>query len=266
MTFGKIRGELEGSPCTRKSTGIFIFALFASCSLLGASADDARSEPQQQMNVLELFTSQGCSSCPPADALLNDLAKRDDIVALSFPVSYWDYLGWKDTLAKKQYNDRQYTYAQIRGDRDIYTPQLVVNGMTHVIGSHPDAIQAAIKDTEALLKDSQVPLSITVSIGKVEITAGDAPAGGKSKSGKLWVVCYAKSVEVSIGRGENNGRQISYTNVARELIPAGDWNGHNAQYTVNIPKNESFDAVAVLLQDRRSQIMLAAATSPLPSD
>jgi len=242
---------------------------FAACLLIagnvvfGLVSSSAVAEPRKPMNVLELFTSQGCSSCPPADALLQDLAKRDDVVALSFPVSYWDYLGWKDTLAKEEYNNRQYEYAHKRGDREIYTPQLIVNGITHVVGSHAGAIDAAMKLTDEKLENARVPVDVEIKNGKATVTAGKAPEGSLLRDGYLSIVCYSKSVEIAIGRGENTGRDVSYTNVAREIIPVGKWNGENTQYTVDLPEGDSFDGVAVLLQESESAAMLGATATAL---
>lgn len=265
MTMKKNIGELKSSPLTNKIAGVVISALFAGASLFSFSSDDAKAEAQKQIHVLELFTSQGCSSCPPADALLDKLADRDDVVALSFPVSYWDYLGWKDTLAKEEFNARQYAYADSRGDRDIYTPQMIVNGVTHVVGSRPGDVQTAIDRTASALADVRVDMSAKIKFGKVVVNVGDAPEGSKLRSGKVWVVCYSRSVEVPIGSGENHGRRISYTNVARELIPAGRWDGTISQYTVDIPVDMPYDGVAVLLQAADSNAMLgavAASASP----
>ena len=98
--------------------------------------------------VVELFTSQGCSSCPPADKIIGDLAKDPNVIALSMPIDYWDYLGWKDTLADSRFSARQKAYSHMRGDRDVYTPQAVINGSAHVIGSDRASIESAIRDTE----------------------------------------------------------------------------------------------------------------------
>lgn len=254
----------QRSPRLRKLTALAASAMTACGMLSGLGASDAAAEPQKQMHVLELFTSQGCSSCPPADAVLKGLAKRNDVLALSFPVSYWDYLGWKDTLAKDEYNKRQKAYAKQRGDREIYTPQLIVNGMTHVVGSRPEAIDAAMKSTTEKLKNTHVPVSVTVADGKATVTAGAAPEGSTRRDGQLSVICFSKSVTVTIGRGENSGREITYTNVAREIIPAGRWRGENTQYTVDLPPSRFYDGVAALLQENESAAMLGASAVAIP--
>src|SRR5215471_13428816 len=111
--------------------------------------------------VVELFTSQGCSSCPPADKVLGDLSKDPAVIALSMPIDYWDYLGWKDTLADSRFSARQRAYSHMRGDRDVYTPQAVVNGAAHVIGSDRARIDGAIKDTAKTDKVMSVPVTMS---------------------------------------------------------------------------------------------------------
>ena len=231
-----------------------------------AASDPVSAQQQKRVDVLELFTSQGCSSCPPADALLRKLAERDDIIAISLPVSYWDHLGWKDTLAREAFNNRQYQYAKARGDRDVYTPQMVVNGLTHVVGSRHEAIESALAKTSRLLEPVTVPIKIRLQNDAVEIETGAAPAGSAYRMGQIFVVCYNSSVDVAIRRGENTGRSISYTNVVREWLPAGKWKGEPAHFKFRIPRGESFDAIAVLLQADDSRAMIGAAAIPYPSE
>ncbi len=265
MTARSEAGERSRSPRSPKPAAI-VYSILALSALTWANVQDVKAGPEQQVHVLELFTSQGCSSCPPADALLRKLAKRENVIAISFPVSYWDHLGWKDTLAKAEFNERQYAYAKMRGDREIYTPQLIVDGLTHVVGSSRDAVESAMNYAGERLENVRVPLSLEVEPGNAKISAGSATAGEGARSGKLWLVCFERSVEVAIGDGENSGRRISYTNVARELIPAGEWNGEIAQYTVIIPRGGSFDGVAVLLQDRESAAVIGAAVASVPAE
>lgn len=244
--------------------GILI-GISASLAVTAGLSQTALADPQTRMDVLELFTSQGCASCPPADALLKEFSKREGLLALSFPVSYWDDLGWKDTLAKDEYNERQYSYAASRGTRQVYTPHLVVNGLMDVIGSHEDEAEAAIRKTSRMLETANVPLSIDYKRGMLHLSVGTAPDGSAYRSGKLWVACYSRSVDVSIKRGENTGRKISYTNVVRELLPAGRWDGHKTSLTIEIPSENEFDNVAVLLQADKTHAVLAAAALPLHS-
>jgi hypothetical protein len=233
-------------------------------SLLAAAGQSFADTPRR-LDVLELFTSQGCSSCPPADALLGTLSKEKGVLALTMPVNYWDYLGWRDTLAKEAYTQRQQAYAAARGDRQIYTPQLIVNGMDDVVGSQASAIEAARKSTSQSLAASSVPVSISQSGGKVHVEAGSAPDGSVHRSGKIWLVYFSSSVSVDIGRGENSGRQVIYTNVVRALASAGAWSGAQTRLDVEIPSETSFDGIAVLLHADDSQAVLGAATMSLPS-
>ena len=127
--------------------------------------------------VLELFTSQGCSSCPPADKILGELAHDPSVIALSMPIDYWDYLGWKDTLADARFSARQRAYSRVRGDREVYTPQLVVNGAVHVIGSDREGIQIAIDKTDRTGGVMSVPVTMTQSDSKltVSVAAPESP-------------------------------------------------------------------------------------------
>jgi hypothetical protein len=198
--------------------------------------------------VLELFTSQGCASCPPADEVLEDFAKRPDIVALSLPVDYWDYLGWKDTLANREFTLRQKSYANARGDRQIYTPQLIVNGRTHVVGSDRAAIDAALK--------AELPLSVPIEMGMtadaIKVTIGPTtdPSAPKERKGTIWLALYKRHVNVPIRKGENQDRTLSYYNVVTKLRPIAMWRGDPT--TVDLPMSEyhqaDADGCAVLLQ------------------
>src|SRR3954466_1888443 len=145
----------------------------AVCAVV-AIARPAHADPRA---VVELFTSQGCSSCPAADKIVGELAKDPNVIALSMPIDYWDYLGWKDTLADSRFSARQKAYSKVRGDRDVYTPQAVVNGATQVIGSDPLQIQAAIAATRGNAVMS-IPVSLSISGKHVHVAvaaATDAP-------------------------------------------------------------------------------------------
>jgi hypothetical protein len=197
--------------------------------------------------VLELFTSQGCSSCPAADKLLGELAKDPTLVPLTLAVDYWDYLGWKDTLALKGHSTRQRAYAGVRGDRDVYTPQMVINGVAHVNGSDRPGIERAI----VKIRKESAPLSLPV---KASIT-GDKltvslPAREGVGSGEIWLCPVTRAVPVKIGRGENRGQTITYTNVVRRWTKLGDWNGK--EQTLSVPLKDlqtgDIDSVAVMVQ------------------
>ena len=140
-----------------------------------------RPRPASAKAVLELFTSQGCNSCPPADAILGEYAKNGDILALSFPVDYWDYLGWKDTLASHENTVRQKAYAEARGDRQVYTPQVIVNGATHVVGSNRQQIEAALNTSKPL----PVPITMTAGTDSTTVTVGAQPTPGTAQGHDL---------------------------------------------------------------------------------
>lgn len=200
--------------------------------------------------MVELFTSQGCSSCPAADEILGDLSKDPSIVALSMPIDYWDYLGWKDTLADSRFSARQKAYSRMRGDRDVYTPQAIVNGAAHVIGSDRARIEGAIKDTGKAGKVMSLPVKMTLS-GKqltVSVAAGNESTPAR---GEVWLCAISKAVPISIGRGENRGREVVYHNVVRNLLKVGDYNGSAGSWTVPLDSvmREGIDAAAVLVQD-----------------
>ncbi|MGN6114439.1 MAG: DUF1223 domain-containing protein [Nitrobacter sp.] len=218
--------------------------------------------------VVELFTSQGCSSCPAADKILGELSKDPSIVALSLPIDYWDYLGWKDTLADTRFTARQKAYSQMRGDRDVYTPQVIVNGSAHVIGSDRAAIEGAMHDTRKNDDVMSVPVSMSVSGKQLNVSVASASANHPSDHGEVWICAISKAVPISIGRGENRGREVTYYNVVRNWLKVGDWTGKAGTWTVpmeNIAR-EGVDAAVVYVQDGNRDkpgLMLGAAYTSL---
>jgi len=221
--------------------------------------------------VIELFTSQGCSSCPPADKLAGELAQDPSLLIMSLPVDYWDYLGWKDTLALRGHTERERAYANARGDREIYTPQVVVNGLVHVLGSDRAGIEKAIAQTRGSAAPLTLPVKITVADGKVTVNV-PATAGDHQK-GEVWLCPITSKAPVAIGRGENNGRTLTYTNVVRRWVKLGDWSGKAATFSVpvaDLPAAEyslsDVDQLAVIVQDgdaAKPGLMLGAATASL---
>jgi hypothetical protein len=201
--------------------------------------------------VVELFTSQGCSSCPPADKMIGELAKDPSVIALSMPIDYWDYLGWKDTLADARFSARQQAYSRVRGDRGVYTPQVVVNGSAHVIGSDRAGIEG---------RDRRYPKDRRRDVGAGFDGAGgqaDHGVGGGVRQGpaamhgEVWICSISKEVPIAIGRGENRGREVTYHNVVRNILKVGDWNGSAGSWTVPLENisREGVDAAAVYVQD-----------------
>jgi len=210
-------------------------------------------DPQRPV-VVELFTSQGCSACTKANALIADLAGRKDVLALTFPVDYWDYLGWKDTFAKPEFSARQRVYMKAAGQREVFTPQVVVDGAPQgdrsAVDKAPGLIQAALK---AAPPEPQIQLSH----GKVAVGTGPAPTGGAD----VWLVRYlAQPQETEVKDGENRGVEVVYRNVAVGLQRLGTWNGRPRVYALpKVPSGKDGDQkLAVLLQARASARILGA--------
>ncbi len=202
--------------------------------------------------VVELFTSQGCSSCPPADKLLGDIAKDPSVIALTMPVDYWDYLGWKDTLADSRFTARQKAYSRMRGDRDVYTPQVVVNGALHVIGSDRGQIETAIGTTKNdTTRTMSVPVSMTQTGKQITVNVAAAKSPSAGAHGEVWICSVSKAVPITIGRGENRGHEITYHNVVRNWLKVGDWNGSAGNWTVPLENvaRDGVDAAVVYVQD-----------------
>lgn len=171
--------------------------------------------------VVELYTSQGCSSCPPADQLLHKLAKRDDVIALALHVDYWDYIGWKDEFADPRNADRQRSYATTAGRRSIYTPEMIVNGVTEIVGAKPMEVADAIAEQKA--QGSPVSVSMVRRGGRVQIQAEYLNANAQTMV--VQMLRYLPNREARITRGENAGRTISYANVTQDWKILGEWDG-----------------------------------------
>jgi hypothetical protein len=212
----------------------------AACVAMGTLP--AAAEPRA---VVELFTSQGCSSCPPADRLLGELARDPTLVAMSLPIDYWDYIGWKDTLAKPRHAARQRFYARTRGDGEVFTPQVVVNGLTYAVGSDKAAIEQAILKSRRNALTLSLPVKLAVDDGKVNVEVLAASGEG---SAEVWLCALGTAVPVAIGRGENSGHTVTYHNVVRRWIKLGDWTGAARSFSVPTSDVEAADAVAVIVQ------------------
>jgi len=202
--------------------------------------------------VVELFTSQGCSSCPPADRILGELAKDPSVIAMSMPIDYWDYLGWKDTLADARFSARQKAYSRMRGDREVYTPQAVINGSVHVIGSDRAGIEEAIDSTQKADGVMSVPVTMTKTGKQITVSvAASNKSPAAMQHGEVWLCSISKAVPISIARGENRGRELTYYNVVRSLMKVGDWNGSPGSWTLPLDsvEREGVDAAVAYVQD-----------------
>ncbi len=218
-------------------------------ALLSVLADDAHSHQSADAEpraVIELFTSQGCSSCPPADRLLGELKKDRSLIAVTLPVHYWDYVGWKDTLADPRHTARQKAYAKLRSDGNIYTPQVVVNGIVQALGSDRAAIGKAVKNARSRGGVLPVPVKLTIANGRISVDA-DVENG---LSGEVWLWGLASKVPVVIKRGENRGRTITYSNVVRRWVKLGRLPGGARRWTVPVAdvKADRVDTVAAIIQ------------------
>jgi len=237
----------------------FFGAVVATAALvalaLPAGADTVRARPKA---VVELFTSQGCAQCPPADALLTGLAEEGDVVALAYHVDYWDYAGWEDTFGKEDFSDRQRAYAKSWGSSRIYTPQMVVNGAKGVVGSRRHEVHRA-------LDGSALPLAVDITrdgdMLKVSI-----PPDTALEDAVVWMVTYLDRADVTIDKGENAGKSMVYTQVVTARQPLGLWEEDaGAMLKLPLPEilNQGSTGIAVLVQQERDGMpgpILGAAT------
>ena len=251
---------------------VFLAVLVALAALAGAATSAFAGDGRPIL--VELYTSQGCASCPPADALLAKLAKRQGLIAISLPITYWDMLGWKDTLASEANTSRQKAYAAAMGHGGVYTPQIIVDGIKDVVGSRENDVGAAIDDAQDALdevSDGDLPAGVTalaprrttalmpllVDIGftpmpqKLHIAIAAAPDVSKNKpNATIWMLRLRSAVTVRIGAGENGGRTMTYRNVVSDIEDLGRWNGRAVSF--DLPQAASkippHDGVVVVLQ------------------
>lgn len=223
----------------------------AGCVVLAVSGlSGSVSGADRPLTVVELFTSQGCSSCPPANANLIKLSKRDDVLTLSFAVTYWDYLGWKDSFGKREFTDRQAVYEPPLGQSGSYTPQMVVNGKSTTVGN-------SFVEIERLVSQASPLTSPSLTIGKrtVAIGSGRAP----DTVADVWLVSYDPSlVEVPVARGENSGATLPHIHVVHGLTRLGGWNGKTVSYKFTPVSGRL--KTAILVQGANGGAILSAAT------
>lgn len=234
---------------------------FARAAALAAVLVSAPAIAGSDKVVVELFTSQGCSSCPPADKFVGELAERDDVIALSFHVDYWNYLGWDDPFSSVISTNRQRTYRATFGLRYIYTPQIVIGGAAQEVGSHRGKVLRAI---ERLRGSQQVKVDISHPDKKtavVTVGAGDMPAGPAT----VWLFAYDKRHSTDIRRGENSGVKLVNTNVVRETRKIGEWNGKDLKITLPIAMMgiDKQDGCAIVVQSTDGGLIYGAADFPL---
>ena len=218
-------------------TGVFLASAFLTSAVQA-----------QSPTVIELYQSQGCSSCPPAIRNVNALSGRQDVLALTFAVTYWDRLGWKDTFAKPEFTQRQYDYAGGLHHEGVYTPQVVIDGRLDMAGIDTGELSQAIKRAAPLAGPS-----ISESSGAVAVSAGDS-----ADTADVWLVRYDPRItNVAIGAGENSGITIAHRNVVRELVHLGDWRGKQKSYPIAANTDANWRS-AILVQAKRGGPILAA--------
>ncbi len=241
------------------SLAAIIILFLSSFSILpGAAAQNAPAT--RPAVVVELFTSQGCSSCPPADALLGELAGRPDVIALSLHVDYWDYIGWKDPFGSPMNTARQRRYVEELGLRYVYTPQMIIDGRINAVGSRRDEVLDAIERAGRERAGFDIRF-VESGGGKVVIPAGHAPENGAT----VWLAVYDRSHETEIKRGENAGRKLRNTNVVRSLERLGTWMGERLEIPLDLAgaAARGRDGCAVIVQQGRNGPVLAAAAMNL---
>jgi hypothetical protein len=226
-------------------------AVSALAGMTAARADDQLSE--KPLGVVELFTSQGCNSCPPADEFFAELAAKPDLVALSYHVDYWDYLGWQDTLSRKENTERQFDYMRAFNSRSVYTPQAVINGRTHVNGANRGAVDGTLDSMAKAGQGMQVGIKVSRSDDGVMIDAGDAAKDitppNAPPNAHVVVVYFDPPQTVTIGKGENDGRSLTYWNAVSDIQTAGMWHGKAQRYELPMSEiTKKKGGCAVLLQ------------------
>jgi hypothetical protein len=212
----------------------------------GASAQDTA-----YPTVVELFQSQGCSSCPPAIENVNAISDRPDVLALSFAVTYWDNLGWKDTFAKQEFTDRQWRYARALSHDSVFTPQVIVNGRLDGVGSERTEIDALMRRAGRGVRGP------SLSIGANSVRIGELSTFYETAD--VWFVRYeARTLNVAISRGENAGKTLPHKNIVREFIRLGAWSGKAEEFALPTA-TESDLKTAIIIQTRDAGPIIAAA-------
>ena len=238
-----------------------VFMLVTAPSSRNEAATQVAANPSQPV-VVELFTSQGCSSCPPADELVVELGEQSDVIALSLHVDYWDYIGWKDPYGSPMNTERQRHYAEAMRLRYVFTPQIIVDGRTSLVGSRRGDVLRSIERSRVRGKALTLDI-VDEDGGKVIIPAGHAPDVGAT----VWLVVYDRHHETDVTRGENAGRTIRNGNVVRRFERLGTWMGERTEIPLDLSAAAArgHDGCAVIVQQGRYGPILGAIAMPLDS-
>src|SRR5215813_6500028 len=242
----------------RRSLAYVVVVVCASAATLSVG------HAQQTRAVIELFTSQGCSSCPAADQLMGELSNDPTLVSVSLPIDIWDYLGWKDTLADPLHTARQRAYSKVRGDREVYTPQVVVNGSYQALGSDKAAIDHMIAKSRQNPAALSLPLKVSISGGRLTVILPETAL--TRPSAEVVVVGLANAITVAIKRGENKGKSITYHNVARRWTKLDSADGKLWTVPLDQIEERRVTAAAVMVQDgtlEHPSLILGAAIAAL---
>ncbi|MBY5408584.1 DUF1223 domain-containing protein [Rhizobium leguminosarum] len=219
----------------------FLIPLIAGVVLSGP----LQAEDGTPKGVVELFTSQGCSSCPPADAAFRKLVNQGDVIALAYHVDYWNYLGWADTLSSKENTERQYGYARTMGRSNVYTPQAIVNGRGHLAGADLNGINSKIDTFSSEGNGLTIPISAAMRGDELEIKIG----AGQGKANVV-MVYFDKEKTIDVEKGENSGKKISYLHSVTNVETVGMWDGKATSLTLpaSVLQRPQLEGCAILLQ------------------
>lgn len=240
-----LSGNLLGRRLRTAAAHVLVATCATAFPFIAAHAGDGR------QTVVELFTSQGCSSCPPADDLLAKLSQRPGLIALSFGVTYWDRLGWRDTNARKDFTARQIAYEAPLGESGPFTPQIVVGGRASATGSEVATVERLI----AAERETAPAATVSLQPNAIVVGQGQAPRGGAD----IWLVRYdPRRIEVPVKQGENAGRTLAHANVVRDLAMVGQWMGTTV--TIALPAAAPGLRTAVIVQARNHGPIVAAGT------
>ena len=243
----------------RKMVGLGLAAAATSVAT-GAISPLQAQHSETHPIVVELFTSQGCYSCPPADAYLGELVKRQDVIGLAFHVDYWDYIGWPDPFASPHHTQRQRTYGRVMDLRTIYTPQMVIDGVLDRVGSRRHQVAEALA-----LRASASPverISVPVTLGKagVRTVEIDIPKASLPNDADVWFISYTDEHLTHVKRGENANKTLSEFNIVRSYYRVGEYKGQALRGTIeNDLIHEEADGVVVLLQAKNQGPIWGAA-------
>ncbi|MFN3538388.1 MAG: DUF1223 domain-containing protein [Brevundimonas sp.] len=225
-----------------------------------AAGSGARAALPVEPVVVELFTAQGCAGCPEANALVETLSQRPGIIALTYAVDYWDYLGWPDTFAQPAFAERQRAYQTRLRLRDVYTPQVIIDGARHLPGARTADIETAVEE-EAARRIFMPEVEFREAGDRVGVGSGRAPEGGA----EVWLIRYRSTPQVvQVAQGENRGLEVRHANVVREVTRLGEWRGRPILLTLPDPSEADLGA-AVLVQALDDGRILAAADRPAPA-